>query len=383
MLHGLQELERSLAKYRIPFVLVTGNPETEIPRFVLDHDTHTLITDFSPLRVKRIWQDAIAEKINVPFSEVDSHNIIPCRMTSDKQEYAAYTIRPRIQRLLPEFLTEFPRLQKQSVSGTSYQSPDWKRVFKSLQVDTDVAPVRDIFPGEKAAQKTLRSFLKGSLQNYAAGRNDPNQDVQSGLSPYLHFGQISAQRVALAVNELEPDDNTEAFLEELVVRRELSDNYCHYNRNYDSSEGFPDWARKTLDDHRTDPRPALYSRRELEMAKTADDLWNAAQTEMVVTGKMHGYLRMYWAKKILEWSTSPEEALTTAIYLNDKYELDGRDPNGYAGIAWSIGGVHDRAWPEREVFGKVRYMSYNGSARKFDVPSYVQRIEKLRKVAVA
>jgi len=173
------------------------------------------------------------------------------------------------------------------------------------------------------------------------------------------------------------NEHNEAFLEELIVRRELSDNYCFYNTHYDMFEGFPPWAQKTLNDHRKDHRPYRYSLSELEEAKTHDDLWNAAQMEMVKRGKMHGYLRMYWAKKILEWTASPEEALHVAIYLNDRYELDGRDTNGYTGIAWSIGGVHDRAWNEREVFGKIRYMSYNGCKSKFNVKSYVERITTL------
>jgi deoxyribodipyrimidine photo-lyase len=157
------------------------------------------------------------------------------------------------------------------------------------------------------------------------------------------------------------------------VRRELSDNFCYYNQDYDHFQGFPEWARKTLDDHRGDEREYLYPLEEFEAARTHDPLWNAAQLEMVQRGKMHGYLRMYWAKKILEWTASPEEAQEVAIFLNDRYELDGRDPNGYVGIAWSIGGVHDRAWKERPIYGKVRYMSYKGAAGKFDVQAYIDK----------
>ena len=202
-----------------------------------------------------------------------------------------------------------------------------------------------------------------------ADRNNPNLDGQSNLSPYLHFGQIAASRVALEVIKSMKDAG--AFLEELIVRRELSDNFCYYNQNYDNLQGFPAWARSTLEEHSRDRREYLYTVEELERGSTHDDLWNAAQLEMVQRGKMHGYMRMYWAKKILEWTESPAEALRAAIYLNDRYELDGRDPNGYVGAAWSIGGVHDRAWKERAIYGKVRYMSYNGSKRKFDVPGYI------------
>ncbi len=195
------------------------------------------------------------------------------------------------------------------------------------------------------------------------------------MSPYLHFGQIAAQRVALEVMKADaPQIEKDALLEELIVRKELSDNFCYYNKNYDSVEGFPAWSRKTLDEHRGDKREYLYSLKDFESGNTHDELWNASQIQMVNSGKMHGYMRMYWAKKILEWSESPESAMKTAIYLNDRYELDGRDPNGYAGIAWSIGGVHDRAWGARPVFGKVRFMSYNGCKSKFDIKKFIESI---------
>jgi deoxyribodipyrimidine photo-lyase len=377
MLKGLQEVTDSLRKYSVPFVLLLGEPTKEIPEFVRKHKVQELVTDFSPLRIKQDWQREIAKSIAIPFHEVDTHNVVPCREVSAKQEFAAYTIRPKIKRLLPEFLTGFPKVKNQSFPELSYPAPDWQKTYKSLQADRSVGPIVSILPGEKTAMQVLGEFIKNHLNLYSSKRNIPTEDVQSGLSPYLHFGQISAQRIALALRENEPDDNTEAFLEELIVRKELSDNFCFYNQRYDSWEGFPKWARITLDRHRSDPRPYLYTQKNFEDAATHDDLWNAAQMEMVLTGKMHGYLRMYWAKKILEWTRVPEEAQATAIYLNDRYELDGRDPNGYAGIAWSIGGLHDRAWPEREVLGKIRYMSYNGCARKFDVSAYIKKIQKL------
>ncbi len=232
-----------------------------------------------------------------------------------------------------------------------------------------------IEPGEAAARAQLSDFLSRRLHRYDSDRNDPTLDGQSNLSPYLHFGQISAQRAA--IQALAGTADTTSFLEELVVRRELAENFCYYNPNYDSVAGFPDWAKETLRSHERDRREYLYSILELEAARTHDDLWNAAQKEMQCLGKMHGYLRMYWAKKILEWTKSPADAMRIAIYLNDRYELDGRDPNGYTGIAWSIGGVHDRAWKEREIFGKVRYMSYNGARAKFDVKAYINKVESL------
>ncbi len=217
-------------------------------------------------------------------------------------------------------------------------------------------------------------FLSQKLAAYNERRNDPTLDGQSDLSPYLHFGQVSAQKLAWEVRRRALDTPSgDAFLEELIVRRELSDNFCLYNEKYDSFEGFPAWAQKSLNAHRGDKREFLYSPKQFENAATHDELWNACQREMVQRGKMHGYMRMYWAKKILEWSASPEEALATAIDLNDRYELDGRDPNGYAGVAWSIGGVHDRAWFERPVYGQIRYMNANGCKAKFDVASYLRK----------
>jgi deoxyribodipyrimidine photo-lyase len=224
------------------------------------------------------------------------------------------------------------------------------------------------------AHQHLFGFITHGLAGYDALRNDPNADGQSGLAPWLHFGQLSAQRVALEASRAEGGTASgDAFLEELVVRRELADNFCWHNLNYDRVEGFPAWALKSIDEHRHDHREFVYPSEQFEAGQTHDPLWNAAQSQMVASGRMHGYLRMYWAKKILEWTASPESAMETAIHLNDRYQLDGRDPNGYAGIAWSIGGVHDRAWGERPVFGKIRYMNAKGCQRKFDAERYIQR----------
>ncbi|MCB0732845.1 MAG: deoxyribodipyrimidine photolyase, partial [Ignavibacteriae bacterium] len=251
---------------------------------------------------------------------------------------------------------------------------NWENIYKILEIDNKVKPVEDFVPGENSAEKILKNFIENKLNNYSEARNDPNKNALSNISPYLHFGQISAQRIALILNNFDGNDESiKSFLEELIVRRELSDNFCYYNKNYDNFDGFHDWAKQSLNEHRNDKREYIYNLEEFEQAKTHDELWNSAQLEMVKTGKMHGYMRMYWAKKILEWTKTPEEALEIGIYLNDKYELDGRDPNGYVGLAWSIGGVHDRAWTERPVYGKIRYMNYNGCKRKFDVKSYIQK----------
>ncbi len=216
------------------------------------------------------------------------------------------------------------------------------------------------------------------LDDYALGRNDPTLPAQSDLSPYFHFGQLAPQRAALAAaTHPGAEASREAFLEELIVRRELSDNFCFYNPRYDETACFPDWARRTLEAHADDRREVILTRDQLEAAASPDPLWNAAQREMVHRGKMHGYLRMYWAKQILTWSRDADEALAHAIALNDRYELDGRDPNGYVGCAWSIGGVHDRPWGERPVYGMVRSMTHGGCRRKFKIDVYMKQIGQL------
>jgi deoxyribodipyrimidine photo-lyase len=379
MLDGLREVEGTLREKNISFHLVAGPPEEMIPRFVSDHTLGLLVTDFDPLRIKRRWKEAVARKIPIPFHEVDAHNIVPCWIASPKGEFAARTFRPKLRRALPEFLEQFPKLKRHPFPW-SEDAPriDWRRITRSLAVNTSVTGINWIQPGSRAAQEMLHHFLARKLGPYEDRRNDPNLDGQSGLSAYLHFGQISAQRVALEVQKstVEPAPK-EAFIEELVVRRELSDNFCFYNGNYDSVDGFSAWAQTSLEEHSGDKRRYTYSLEQFEAAETHDELWNASQMEMVKAGKMHGYMRMYWAKKILEWTETPADALQMATYLNDRYELDGRDPNGYVGCAWSIGGVHDRAWPSRPVFGKIRYMSYQGCRSKFDVDSYIEKIRRL------
>lgn len=393
MLKGLQEVEVALARKKIPFFFLQGDSEEEIPNFIEKYEIGTLVTDFSPLRIKRTWTEKVASGIKVPFFEVDAHNVVPCWEASKKQEYAAHTFRPKLLRLLPEFLTEYPELEANpefpKIAASSGKSETFSEVQKSgigirlsgefLEEKAGFFPGLALFEaGETAARKVMDEFLTNKLDSYSSLRNDPTKDALSNLSPYLHFGQISAQRVALKVEKTKADlESKRVFLDELLVRKELADNFCYYNPFYDSFDGFPEWAKKTLNSHRRDQRSHVFTLEELETGRTYDPLWNASQIELLSRGKMHSYMRMYWAKKILEWSESPEKALETAIYLNDKYELDGRDPNGYAGIAWSIGGVHDRAWKEREIFGKIRYMSYEGSKRKFDVKSYIAKYSTL------
>ncbi len=375
MLEGLRGVESDLVKRRITFQLLRGNPEEELPRFIQTVQAGALVADFDPLQLKRLWKSGIAQRIEIPFYEVDAHNIVPCWVASPKQEYGAYTLRPKIHRVLFEFLEDIPPLRRHPFFfKETPRETDWLQVMKALKADPAVSPVKEFPPGEKAARQALKSFIQRRLTSYEANRNDPLTNGQSGLSPYLHFGQMAAQRVVREVQQSAvPVQSQKTFLEELIVRRELADNFCFYNPRYDRVDGFPAWAQATLDRHRRDPRDYLYTPEQLEQARTHDDLWNAAQREMVRTGKMHGYLRMYWAKKILEWTPSPEDALKIAIALNDRYALDGRDPNGYTGIAWSLGGVHDRPWGERKVFGLIRTMSTNGCKSKFDVKAYIRK----------
>lgn len=374
MLRGLEKVSFRLRSLGIRFSLLKGDPVTAIPQYLEEHKASSLVMDFDPLRMRQQWKERIAAKINIPFHEVDAHNIVPCRLASSKQAFGAYTLRPSVRRLLPEFLDEFPDsvTAGNPIAGTPAFHAD--KVLHDLMPDPGVPEQDGLKPGEDEARRHLGRFIEEQLERYDTEKNDPNLGATSRLSAYLHFGQLSAQRVALEIIKRVPaSPSTAGFLEELIVRRELADNYCFYNAHYDSFEGFPDWAKKTLNQHREDERRYVYSREQFEQAATHDPLWNAAQRQMVQSGYMHGYMRMYWAKKILEWSPSPEEALAAALYLNDRYQLDGRDPNGYAGCAWSIGGVHDRAWPERPVYGKIRYMNDKGAARKFDVKKYISK----------
>jgi len=371
MLKGLKKVEEHLIQLNIPFYILIGDPAETVPFFIRQHRICRMVVDFDPLRLKQQWRNQVIDKIEIPVDEVDAHNIVPCWIASDKSEFGAHTLRPRIRKLLPQFLDEFPPIVRQHGTFHTHRI-NWEAVSISIRTDHTVRPVIWHTPGENGAMVVFRQFLDTRLKQYAMKRNDPNAKFNSGLSPYLHFGHICSQRIALdIIRNIPGDRNTDVFLEELIIRKELADNYCYFNPKYDQIEGLYPWARKTLDDHRLDKREFIYHAEEFEEAKTHDLLWNAAQRQLTNTGSMHGYLRMYWAKKILEWTATPEDALRISIYLNDKYQLDGRDPNGYAGCAWSIGGIHDRAWGEREIFGKIRYMNRSGCERKFDVEKYI------------
>jgi len=388
MLRGLKETASTLRDKRIPFSVLNGWAKDTIPKFAREANAAAVVCDMSPLRVPAGWVGDVAgslDKINIPLVQVDAHNVVPVWEASPKLEYAARTIRPKITSHLPEFLTDFPELEpnpagdldlailKDHLLGSPADDDGWTKLMASLEVDRTVEEVDWATAGAAAGAANLDAFCTDRFHMFAALRNDPNEAACSDMSPWLHFGQVSAQRMILTVKSTVKNKSTAEFVEEAIVRSELADNFCFYNPHYDSLEGASDWARKSLELHSTDKREYLYTYEQLESGQTHDDLWNAAQLQMVTEGKMHGFLRMYWAKKILEWSPDPATALKWCLELNDRFELDGRDPNGYVGCAWSIMGIHDMGWTERPIFGKIRFMNYAGCCRKMDVPAFVAR----------
>ncbi|KAI5103774.1 hypothetical protein C0J45_5400, partial [Silurus meridionalis] len=379
MLRGLQEVAKECTSLNVQFHLLRGEPELTLPEFVKHWDVGAVVTDFNPLRLPLQWTERVKKQLpsDVPFIQVDAHNVVPCWEASSKLEYAARTIRGKITKLLPEFLTEFPLVDAHPYTSTKTPKagPRRFRLMSSLVVDRSVGEVQWAEPGTAGGVAMLESFIEQRLRIFATERNNPNANALSQLSPWIHSGQISAQRALLEVRRWgkRSPESVSSFTEELLVRRELCDNFCFYNENYDNFSGAYDWAKKTLQDHTKDRRSYVYSQEQLENAETHDPLWNAAQRQLLLEGKIHGFMRMYWAKKILEWTSSPEEAVNISIYLNDRYSMDGCDPNGYVGCMWSVCGIHDQGWAERPVFGKVRYMNYAGCKRKFDVAQFEKR----------
>ncbi len=321
----------------------------------------------------------MAQTIDCPLVQVESDVVVPVEAASPKEEYSAATFRPKIKKKLDSYLFPLketrPKVESLQYDFDSFEIEDLEKAVSSLEIDRSIRRTKDFHGGATEAKKRLEDFLKNKLDSYEEFRNDPTKEFLSNLSPYLHFGQISPIYIALKVSETDSAGKA-AYLEELIVRRELSVNFVFYNREYDSFDGLPNWAKKTLKEHEKDPRKYIYTREELENAETHDPYWNAAQKEMRIKGKMHGYMRMYWGKKIIEWTKTPREAFKTALYLNNKYELDGRGPNAFAGVAWCFG-KHDRPWKERQIFGKIRYMNANGLKRKFDADLYVEKIRNI------
>jgi deoxyribodipyrimidine photo-lyase len=375
MLEGLRDVQQRLAKMKIGFHVLVGDPESVVPSVA--SDASMVVVDMDYQRMQRQWRDAVSGLVDCSVVQVESNVVVPVETTSSKEQYSAGTIRPRIHRHLDSFLVALDSPRPRSEGGPKdldgMDLSDFSEAFERLKVKNDNIQQIRFRGGTSAAKKAFHGFLQGKLDSYAELRSDPSHDYLSHMSPYLHFGQISPVFLALAAME-SGSPGAESYVEELVVRRELAMNFTYYNESYDTIESLPSWAKTTLDEHCEDRREYTYTLSELEQSRTHDPYWNAAQREMVCRGKMHGYMRMYWGKKILEWSETPSKAYEHAVYLNNKYELDGRDPNGFAGVAWCFG-KHDRAWSERPVFGKIRYMNDRGLERKFDIQAYVEKVQ--------
>ncbi len=393
LIGGLREAEFELAGKGIRLLVARSTPEKAIaalaPRAAL------VVADCGYARIQREWLNRASAAADCRFVRVEGNVVVPAAEASDKEEWSAYTLRRRIMPQLDAFLDQ----SAEAVPRRSSLSLDLPREFA---VDFDglaAAPPGkrhprsaetriDEKPGRRTAVARFDAFLAEKLQRYGSDRNDPSRDGTSGMSAALHFGHVSP--IALVRRALEfagersagacASPELAAFIEELVVRRELAVNFVAHRDDYDSYGAVPDWARRTLAEGSAHRREALYRFEDFENAATHDPYWNAAQDQMVITGRMHGYMRMYWGKQILAWSASPEEAFATAVALNDRYSLDGRDPNGYAGVAWCFG-KHDRPWTGRPVFGTVRYMNANGLKRKFDADAYVRSIEALKEAS--
>jgi deoxyribodipyrimidine photo-lyase len=376
ILEGLKETRDALYERGIKMIVRRESPETgavEIAR-----NACLMIVDRGYTRIQRYWRAIAAGMLSCPLIQVETNVIAPIEDVSDKEEYSAATIRGKIWAELKEYLTPMKKtrlkVDSTNLRPESFDIDDINKALSRLDINRKIKRVERFPGGTKKAVKLLQEFIDRKLNTYDKNKSDPTIDGVSHLSPYLHFGQISPLHIALQIVQ-KKGEGAQAFLEELIVRRELSMNFVFFNKHYDSFECLPDWCRATLNDHKGDRREYVYDMERLEKGITHDPYWNAAQKEMVYLGKMHGYMRMYWGKKILEWSESPETAYKTALYLNDKYELDGGDANGYAGVAWCFG-KHDRPWSERPIFGKVRYMNAEGLRRKFDADGYVKLVEE-------
>ena len=375
LVEGLPELAEGLARRGVGFVL-RRSPDHHLRPFLDDVRPALVVGDENPLRQTEGWRKTIAAALRVPLWTVDADVVVPSALLL-KEQYAARTIRPRIHARLREFLVT-PKATRAVVPWRAPRGMHRLRPSSALldgfPCDRSVSPVRGITGGRAEGRRRLRTFVRRRLVSYDEDRNHPELDGTSMLSPYLHFGQLGPREIAHAVQDAggsHPD--TEAFLEQLIVRRELAVNFVTFNPRYDSLDGCEPWALRTLSRHARDRRTVLYTADQLEAAETHDPLWNAAQRQMVESGWMHGYVRMYWAKKILEWTRSPDEAFDLTVVLNDRYLLDGRDPNGYTNIAWAIGGKHDRPWQERPVSGTIRWMSFASTSRKFNAREYIAR----------
>ena len=377
---GLRDVEEDAAERGISFIL-RRHPHNSLEKFLAEVEAAMLIGDENPCRVPERWRRVLARRLKLPYWTVDADVVVPSAVFG-RDYFLLHHMRPHLQAALPRFLvaSNHPKPQyawsKPKSLTADALANDITAGFHAL--DRTIKPVDSFKGGTHAALRRLRDFINHGLKDYGENRNHPERKGTSRLSPYLHFGNIGPVTVALTVHEAIKNGKAsqsacDRFLEQVISWRELSVLFVKYNEHYDTWDCAEPWARQTLTEHTADPRPYRYSLQQLERAETHDDLWNAAQREMVETGWMHNYIRMYWAKMILEWAPDPARAFEWAVTLNDRYELDGRDPNGYQGIAWAIVGKHDRPWFNRPVFGLVRSMSGASTAKKFDARAYIRQ----------
>lgn len=358
-----------------------GSPQ--LVALELGRKASLIVCDRGYLRHQKTWRKTLSDEAACAVVQVESDTVIPVEEVSTRAEYAARTIRPKIHRKVGAYLVPVePQRVNHPSSSLDFRGEDLshlQRILRKVQANPEVGPVSRFFGGgTEEAKKRFRAFLDNRLKNYSDHRNQPQTDDFSGVSPYLHFGQVSPLYLALEAQKRldQARRGIETFLEELLVRRELSINHTEYTTDYDEYSCIPSWSARTLEKHRRDVRPHQYTPEQLENAESHDPYWNASMLEMRHTGFMHNYMRMYWGKRILEWSARPEEAFAVTLSLNNKYFLDGRDPNSYAGVGW-IFGLHDRPWKERPIFGTVRCMTAAGLERKCDIKGYVEKIDRL------
>ncbi|GAC1445452.1 MAG: deoxyribodipyrimidine photo-lyase [Chloroflexota bacterium] len=383
LLQGLRDVSSGLENRNVGCAFRIERSVQGIVSLATSLEASLVVTDESHLRLgrrRRAEAAVLLEREGIPLWGVDNDVLVPVRSLG-REHYAARTIRSHLQRARDPLLQPIPnpmaRVDPPHIEGI-VPITDIDEPLSHLSLDMTVPPSPVLVGGERAAGERLHSFLEGSFARYEGERNDAATDVTSHLSPYLHFGHIDPWTIGLAVREADaPLQAKESFLEELLVRRELASNFTFYNPRYDRMDAIPEWARKTLREHTADPRPALYTLEELASAGTADPLWNAGQHELLTTGIIHNWVRMYWGKRIIEWTRTPEEAMAYTIHLNNLYAVDGRDPASFANIAWCFG-KHDRPWPQRPIFGTVRSMTLGGARRKFDVDGYIDRVNALR-----
>lgn len=381
ILEGVEEKRKEFEKRGIKYVFYLQKDENSPKDTVakLAKDAVLLVTDDFPCFIIPDHNKAIVKKAEIPVYAVDSNGVIPMSRF-EKEEYAAYTIRPKVKKVLGDYLKPFKK-EKISVKAdklkidcpdTEVNEKNIEKLVSECAIDHSVKPSFLYHGGTENGRKRLKKFVKNILEDYDEARNKPEKDGSSRLSSYLHFGFLSSLEIALAVKDSDaPQASKDAYLEEIIVRRELSYNLTRFNPHYDSLKALPDWVQQTMRKHITDARAPIYSLEQLEFSKTYDELWNAAQREMVETGEIHNYVRMLWGKNVIGWTRSYEEAFEILVHLNNKYCLDGRNPNSYAGILWCFG-KHDRPWMERPVFGTMRYMTSNSTGKKFDSKKYIE-----------